>query len=46
VPRSNACRKSFRAWLADVAPREVGARRARPRRRSDRRGEGVLLDCL
>jgi len=23
VPCSNACRKSFRAWLADVAPREV-----------------------
>jgi len=23
VPRSNAFRKSFRAWLADVAPREV-----------------------
>jgi hypothetical protein len=23
VPRPDACRKSFHAWLADVAPREV-----------------------
>jgi len=45
VPRSNACQESFRAWLADAALREL-VRGARPRRGSDLRGEGTLLDCL